>query len=122
MKREVLTERCYRLLLRVNQVALTTPPSESVFRGMCEVLKKMVPYQRAALALYDPDCEGLKIIDLYGPFEDSFFHVGQLLSREGTQTAWVFEHKTPLFRDDLQQQSRFAADKHVLQEGYRYVC
>ena len=28
------------------------------------------------------------------------------------QTDWAFEHNTPLFRHDLQKQSRFAADKH----------
>lgn len=122
MKREVSSERLYESFLQVNQVALTVPAHETVFRGMCEALKNVMPYERAGLALYDPDREDLKIIDLYGPFENSIFRVGQLLSRDGTQSAWAFENKTPLFRSDLQKQCRFPADRDILQEGYRSLC
>lgn len=122
MKRGGWIERRYRSLLQVNAVALNSATSEAVFRGMCIALKRLVPYERAALALYDPDHDALKIVDLYGPYENSSVRVGQLLSREDTQSGWAFDHKRPLFRRDLEKESRFVTDKEILQEGYRSMC
>ena len=91
----------YKSLLQVNEVALTKFTADSIFKGMCGVLKNTVPYDRAGLSLYDPDHDGLKIVGIYGPHEKSIFRVGHVLSRKTTKTGWVFEHKTTMFRRDL---------------------
>lgn len=82
----------------------------------------MVPYDRAGLSLYDPDYDGLRIVDTYGPHENSIFRVGHLLNRKTSQTGWVFEHKTPMVRRDLAKEVRFPADKNILDEGYYSLC
>jgi formate hydrogenlyase transcriptional activator len=112
----------YRSLLKVNQVALTTSTTEGIFQGMCGVLKDIVPYDRAGLSLYDPEHDSLKIAGIYGPHENSIFTVGHLLSRKASQTGWVFDHKTTLFRRDLEKEVRFPGDKRVIDEGYRSIC
>jgi transcriptional regulator with GAF, ATPase, and Fis domain len=119
MKPKISIDRRYRSLLQVNEVALTETTNEAVFQGMCTVLRNLVPYRRAALALYDPHIDGLKLADLYGPYEKSTFHVGQLLSSDQTQTSWAFAHKMPLLRQDLERERRFATDEEMLEEGYR---
>lgn len=118
MERMLSIERRYRSVLKVNDVALTRSTNSAVFQGMCAVLKGVVPYQRAALALYDSNVGGLKIADLFGPYENSTFRVGQLLSGEQTQTSWAFEQKTPVLRRDLENERRFASDEEMLKEGY----
>ena len=112
----------YKSLLQVNEVALTKFTADSIFQGMCGVLKNTVPYDRAGLSLYDPDHDGLKIVGIYGPHEKSIFRVGHVISRKTTQTGWVFEHKTTMFRRDLSKELRFPADKDLVDEGYRSVC
>ena len=56
----------YRALLQVNEIALTKSTTEELFQGMCTALKRLLPYDRAGLSLYDPDQDGLKIVVLYG--------------------------------------------------------
>jgi formate hydrogenlyase transcriptional activator len=112
----------YASLTKVNEVALTTSTTEGVFHGMCVVLKDIVPYDRAGLSLYDPDGDGLRIVGIYGPHDNSLFRVGHLLSRKTSQTGWVFEHKTTLFRSDLEKEFRFPGDKKIVEEGYRSIC
>jgi transcriptional regulator with GAF, ATPase, and Fis domain len=112
----------YWSLLEVNEVALTTSTTENIFQGMCMALKDIVPYDRAGLTLYDPDHDSLRIAGTFGPHESSIFRVGHLLSRTTSQTGWVFEHKTALFRRDLEKESRFPGDKKVVDEGYRSIC
>jgi len=112
----------YRSLLKVNQIALTTSTPQSLFQGLCAVLKDIVPYDRAGLSLYDADQGGLRIVGIHGPHDGSVFTVGRVLSRKDTQTGWVFEHKTTLFRRDLEKEFRFVSDQRIVDEGYRSIC
>jgi formate hydrogenlyase transcriptional activator len=112
----------YWSLLKANEVALTTATTEEIFQRMCIALKDIVPYDRAGLSLYEPDQDGLRIVGIHGPHVNSLFRVGHVLSRQTSQTGWVFEHKTTLFRSDLEKQSRFPGDKKVVDEGYRSIC
>jgi formate hydrogenlyase transcriptional activator len=114
--------RRYQSLLRVNEIALTTSTAEGIFRGMCRVLREVVPYDRAGLSLYDPEHDSLRIAHLYGPHENSMFHVGHLLHRKTSQTGWVFEHKTTMVRCNLEAELRFPGDKDLVAEGYHSLC
>ena len=116
-----ITDR-YKALLQVNEVALTKSTTEEVFQGMCVALKKMVPYDRAGLSLYDPHDDGLKIVAINVPPENSIFRVGRLLDRKATQTGWVFEHKATMLRRDLAKEFRFPADKDIVDDGYHSLC
>ena len=116
-----ITDR-YKALLQVNEVALTKSTTEELFQGMCVALKKMVPYDRAGLSLYDPHDDGLKIVAINVPPENSIFRVGRLLDRKATQTGWVFEHKATMLRRDLAKEFRFPADKDIVDDGYHSLC
>jgi formate hydrogenlyase transcriptional activator len=112
----------YRALLHVNEVALTKSTAEELFGGMCTALRRLLPYDRAGLSLYDPDRDSLKIVALYGPHENSIFRLGHLLDRKTSQTGWVFEHQTYIIRRDLAKEVRFLSDKLTIDEGYRSLC
>lgn len=112
----------YTSLRQASDIALTKCTAEAVFQGICGVLKKVVPYDRAGLSLYDPDHDSLKIVDTFGPHEDSIFRVGHLLGRKTCQTGWVFENKQTLFRRDLAAEWKFPSDRRIIDEGYRSIC
>lgn len=112
----------YSSLLKASEIARTTATAEAIFQGVCGVLQEIVPYDRAGLSLYDPDQDALKIVDVYGPHENSIFRIGHLLSRKNCQTGWVFEQKKALFRRDVTAEPKFPADRHIIDEGYRSIC
>jgi GAF domain-containing protein len=112
----------HNAVLQVNNIALTKRTTAAVFDGMCGVLKSLVPYDRALLSLYDADRDDLQIVQVCGPRINSFFHVGQRLSRNTTQSGWAFEHKATMFRGDLRKDYRFSLDSTGLQEGFVSIC
>lgn len=112
----------YSSLRKASEIALTNSTMQGVFQGICTVLREIVPYDRAGLSLYDPDYDGLKIVDVYGPHENSIFRIGHLLSRKASQTGWVFENRQSMFRGDIAAEARFAGDRKIVDEGYRSIC
>lgn len=112
----------YKAILATNQVALTQSTLDAVFAGMCKALKRLVPYERAGLTLYDPEHDSLKIAALYGAYRDSSFHVGDLLGRKCSQNGWTFEYKLPTIRRDLPNDCRFASERQTAKEGFRSLC
>lgn len=122
MSGRLSTAERYQLLRKASEIALTKCTAEAVFQGICGVLQQVVPYDRAGLSLYDPDHDGLKIVDIFGPHENSIFRVGHLLGRKTCQTGWVFENKRTLFRRDLAAEAKFPSDRRIIDEGYRSIC
>jgi len=121
MKHTKIADR-YWALLQVNEVALAKSTAGDLFTGMCDVLAKLLSFDRAGLSVYDPERDSLKIVALYGHHENSVFRPGRLLDRETTQTGWVFDNKTQIIRRDLPNEVRFPADRVTIDEGYRSLC
>src|SRR5690348_9027914 len=115
------TELC-RTIIAVNRVAIVEKAPEKVFDQMCAVLKKVVPYDRAGLTVYDPGQNALKIAALYGRYENRFFRVGDSLARNDSQNGWTFEHQSRTLRRDLAKEHQFSPEKHTLEEGFRSLC
>ena len=111
-----------KTLLQANEVALKGTSMETVFRGMCEVLRKVVQFDRAGLTLYDSEHDSLRIAALYGPYERSFFQVGHLLARNDSQNGWTFERKAKTIRRDLPRDFRFTSEEKTAEEGFRSLC
>ena len=104
----------YKALLKINEIALSEPTAEAVFRGMCEALQRLLPYDRAALTLYDPDHDSLRIQALHGRWEKSVFRVGFLLPRRSSRSGWTFEHRRPTIQRDLSREFQFLSEKQTL--------
>jgi len=112
----------HKLLLLINEIALTNSIPEGVFQGMCRALKGIVPLDRAGISIYDPDQDGLKLVDTFGPHETSIFRIGHVIDRKTSQTGWVFDHQTRMHRRDLAKELKFPGDKCILDEGYHSLC
>jgi transcriptional regulator with GAF, ATPase, and Fis domain len=115
------TELC-RTIIAVNRVAIVEKAPQYVFDQMCAALKRVVPYDRAGLTVYDPDHDALKIAALYGRYENSFFHVGDFLGRNDSQNGWTFEHQSRTLRRDLAKEHQFSPEKHSVEEGFQSLC
>lgn len=114
--------RRYNAILAVNEIARTKSTTAAMFNGMCAVLRNMVPCDLALLSVYDYDCDDLHVVNVYGSRSGSFFHVGQHLGRNSTQTGWAFEHKAAMFRGDLVKEAKSSVDEAAVNEGYVSCC
>lgn len=77
----------HKLLLLINEIALTNSTLEGAFQGTCRALKGIVPLDRAGISIYDPDQDGLKLVDTFGPHETSIFRIGHVIDQN--QSDWL---------------------------------
>jgi formate hydrogenlyase transcriptional activator len=122
MSLEMNIRSVHKAILQVNHVALTEPSSEAVFQGMCHALSGVVNYDRAGLSLWDPEHDSLRITALYGCFENSYFHVGDLLDPKSSQNGWTFRTQSKTIRRDLPNELRFASERYTVEEGFQSLC
>jgi formate hydrogenlyase transcriptional activator len=112
----------YRALLEVNTAAITQSVPEGVFRGMCDAVKRVIPYDRAGLTLYEPGEDAFELVARDGSFPDSFFRIGVMLDRKESHDGWALEHQRSIIRRDLETERQFPIEEHTLAEGLRSYC
>jgi len=112
----------YKALLKVNELARSGATIEETFRSMCLVLRNILPFDLVTLALYDANQDALRIEAAYGPRKSGIFHPGYLFSRDSGLSGWTFQHQTASVSRDLREESRFPAQKQIVDEGYRSLC
>src|SRR5215472_9157300 len=70
----------YRTLLDINNAIITNLTQESLLHAICEALQKVLPVYRAALTLYDPDRDTIRIHALSTHWNSDYFRVGVLMN------------------------------------------
>jgi len=116
------TTQRYTAILEVNQAAITQPGINEVFRGTCQAVKRVLPYDRIGLSLYAHEKGALKLAAAEGCSPDSFYRVGLMLDCKETHHGWVFQNKKAMVRRDLQKEMEFQVEKHSVIEGIRSYC
>ena len=112
----------YKAILRVNELARTALTVDEAFRGMCRVLINLLPFDLAALGVYDPDQDALTIQAVYGPHQSSVFQLEDFLRHGSIERGWPFQHKNARVRRDLTKELRFQLEKQIAEQGYRFLC
>ena len=112
----------YRTLLEINNAIITNLTQESLFNAICEALKHVLPVYRAAITLYDPDKDSLRILALSKQWNTDFFRVGVEVKRDDSHSGWVLDQQRPLVRRDLEAEWQFAIERRLLEEGMKSYC
>jgi formate hydrogenlyase transcriptional activator len=115
------SEERRRTLLEINNAIITKLNQNELLHAICEALKRVVPFGRVALILHDPTTEVLRIAALEGPFRGENFVVGHELGPESV-SRWVFNHRRPLLRKNLEAESQYPTERLLLAEGIRSLC
>ncbi len=117
----VNTAERLRTLLEINNAIITKLTQTELFHAICEVVKRVVPFDRVSLILHERSSDELRIVAMEGPFVGQFFAVGHTLGRESL-VRWVFDHQRPLLRKDLESERHYPTEDLSYQEGIRCMC
>jgi formate hydrogenlyase transcriptional activator len=117
-------EERQRVLLEVNNAIVTCLDRESLFNATTEALKSVVPFDRAALHIYDPVKQVLRVFGVTGPAPlTPIFPIGTELPRQqGAQPSrngWVLDHGVPLITFDMREPPPFLEHAALVQGGLR---
>jgi formate hydrogenlyase transcriptional activator len=109
-----------RVLLEVNNAIVTCLDRESLFRATTAALKSVIPFDRAALHIYDPVKQVLRVFGVTGPVPLSpIFPIGTELPRPQSRNGWVLDHGVPLITFDMRDPPAFLEHAALLQGGLR---
>ena len=112
----------WRTLLEINNAIITKLTQEDLVDAICEALQRVLPVSRAALTLYQPERDTLRIVAVSRHWTSDYFRPGTELDRDDSISGWVFDHQQPLLRRDLESEAGSPIERRLLAEGIRSFC
>jgi formate hydrogenlyase transcriptional activator len=109
------------LLLEINNAIISNLTRESLFHAIAEVLRKVIPFDRAVLPIYDATRDVFRRFALEGrSLPGQSDELNSEINRHGSHSGWVFDHRRPLLKRDLTGAEReLPSDEVVLAGGIR---
>jgi formate hydrogenlyase transcriptional activator len=116
------TSERLRTRLEINNAIMTNLSEEGLLRSISEVLRRVIPFDRAALTLYVPERDAFRYLGVESSVSSDFFRVGLLFEAKESISAWAFEHQQPVVRRDLEKEQQTSNDRRLVAEGFRSDC
>ena len=118
-----LSEQRTHTLLEINNAIITNLTPEALFASAYEAIRRVVPFDRAAFLLYQPESKTLKLVSMQGLNESDFFRVGRDYDLEDTRiSAWVLEHQEVVTKGDLKREQQSPGERSLVGEGIQSYC
>ena len=111
----------YRTLLEINNAIASSLRRDELLHAICEALRPVLPFDRAALNIYEPETDLLRLLALETGHESQFV-VGSTLNRTDSASGWVFDNQRPLRRRNLLEEAQYEAERLAAEEGIRSLC
>jgi formate hydrogenlyase transcriptional activator len=112
----------YRTLLEINNAIITNLTQDSLLNAICQALEGVLPVYRAAVTLYDPEKDTIRILSLSTNWITDHFRVGTEVPRGVTPSGWVIDHRRPLLCLDVETLLDYPVARRYLEEGIRSFC
>jgi formate hydrogenlyase transcriptional activator len=112
----------HRTLLEINNAIITNLNQESLLHAICEALQRVLPVYRAAITLYNPDKDSLRILAVSTQWNTDHFQVGFETNRKESHSGWVLDQQRPLIRRDLEKEWQYPIERWLIDEGIQSFC
>ncbi len=109
----------YRALLEVNNAIVSNLTQEALLHAVSAALQRVLPFDRAALTLYDRDKDVRRILALEGRSPSTETVVGREFAREESHAWLAFDEQRPFVRADLDAGTRTPLEDRLYAEGLR---
>jgi formate hydrogenlyase transcriptional activator len=116
------SEERNRSLLQINNAIITNLSQEALLRSISEVLRPVISFDRCAITLYQPERDSFLFLAVEGELSSDYFRTGLEVPRSETSVGWVFDHRQPLVRRELQRESQYANERRLYTEGIQSMC
>ena len=111
-----------RALLQINNAIISSLSSDGLLQSLVESLKRIMPFDLAALAVYEHDTDTLRVRAQHGQVKAPQLGVGQTPDRANSHLGWVFDHRQTLLRRNLGVERTFVTENGLFDEGVRSAC
>jgi len=111
-----------RTLLEINNASIRNLSAEELLRSIAGALGRVVPFDRAALTLYQHERDDFRFMAIEGSFVSDYFRPGLEIDPKENSVGWVFRHQQPILRRDLEKEQDYANERRLAAEGMRSFC
>ena len=116
------SEERNRSLLQINNAIITNLSQEALLRSISEALHRVIAFERCAITLYQPERDSFLFLAVEGDLSSDYFRTGLEVPRRETSVGWVFDHRQPLLRRDLQTEAHYENEHRLCAEGIQSKC
>jgi len=113
------TAERHRTLLEITNAVISSLTRDELFHAIAGALRQVVPFERTAIFLHDPQRDVLRLFILESSIPSSYFVVGLEVAPDESHVGWVFQNRTPLLRRDLAVERQFPAEDAAYADGIR---
>jgi len=115
---EASAER-FRTLLEINNAIISSLTRETLFRAIAQALRRVVPFERTAIFLHDPERDVLRLFVLESSLPSRYFVVGLEMPPGDSHVGWVFRRQQTLLRHDLEKERQYPMEERAFEDGVR---
>src|SRR5438132_4152761 len=112
------TERL-RTLLEINNALIANLTRDALFRAIAEAVRRVVPFDRTAIFLHDPERNVLRLFTLESTLPTSYFVLGLEMPANDSHVGRVFREQHLLLRGDLSTQREFPMEERAYGDSVR---
>ncbi|MFB3817390.1 MAG: sigma 54-interacting transcriptional regulator [Candidatus Methylomirabilales bacterium] len=109
----------HRTLLDITNAVIANLTPEPLFRAIAEALRRVIPFDRTALFLHDPDKDVLRLLLLETALPSDYFFTGLEMPAGDSHVGWVFRQRRPLLRHDLRREQQYPMEQRAYADGVR---
>ncbi len=109
----------YRTLLEINNALVENLTQEALFHAIAEALRRVLPFDRTAIFLRDPQRDVLRLFVLKSSLTSKYFVVGLEMPVADSHVGRVFQRQELLLCRDLAAERHYPADEQAYADGVR---
>jgi formate hydrogenlyase transcriptional activator len=114
------SEERLRVLLDVNNAIVTCLDRDSLFAATAAALRRIIPFDRAALVLHDRARDVFRVLGVVGPEQGTpAIPLGTEWPRQGSRAGWILDHARPILTVDIEEAPEFFEHALLRREGIR---
>ena len=114
------SEERSHILLEINNAIITNLTQDALLHSVAETLRRLIPFNKAAFTLYNPERDTFRVVT--EGLRSNYFRDGLEFDRKQSVAGWVFEHRRPALRRNLEKEQQYPNDRRLLADGIKSHC
>jgi formate hydrogenlyase transcriptional activator len=112
-----------RMLLEINNAVTTQLSRDALWSAIAAAVRRIVPFDRLALAQYDTEEHRLRIVTYDGPYQrQDYTPVGRELRLDDSPAGLAFTGQKYILRRDLEIERLTSSEERAYSHGFRSLC
>lgn len=112
-----------RMLLEINNAVITKLSRDELWTAIADAVRRIVPFDRLALAQYDAQDDRLRIVTYGGPYQrDDYTPIGRELKLDDSPAGLAFTSQHYVLRRDLEAERMTSSEERAYSHGFRSIC